>query len=86
MEFEEFFKKKKIDLEKFAKAEPELYLQLRTEYGAMGAKSFDHSKKFLFNKWRRSYHLVESVEKPKSNSTDDGGQKPYKPLFKRKAE
>lgn len=55
MTFEEFFAKKKINLERFEKDAPELLLTLRKEYEVMGPKSFDHSKKFLFNIWRRKY-------------------------------
>ncbi|SKB62451.1 hypothetical protein [Daejeonella lutea] len=59
MTFEEFLNKKKIDLAQFKTAEPGLYLEFQSHYSQMGAKSFDHSKKFLFNKLRRAYHLKE---------------------------
>ena len=55
MTFEEFFAKKKINLERFEKEAPDLLSTLRKEYEVMGPKSFDHSKKFLFNIWRRKY-------------------------------
>lgn len=57
MSFEEFFNKKKINLILFEKEEPELLLKLKSEYEEMGAKSFDHAKKFLFNKWRLKYRV-----------------------------
>lgn len=59
MTFEEFLSKKKIDLAQFKTAEPVLFSEFQNHYSQMGAKSFDHSKKFLFNKLRRAYHLKE---------------------------
>ena len=61
--FADFFAKKKIDLSALQKAEPQLYDEFASHYALMGEKSFDHSKKFWFNKLRKSYHLVE-VESP----------------------
>ncbi|WP_207535530.1 hypothetical protein [Desertivirga arenae] len=58
MTFEEFFVKKKIDLDALSKADPELFAEFRSHYNQMGEKSFDHTKKFWFNKLRRLYHLV----------------------------
>lgn len=55
MNFEEFFEKKKINLQKLKDADGDLFLKLSKEYEEMGAKSFDHYYKFLFNKWRRAY-------------------------------
>jgi hypothetical protein len=57
MSFEEFFNKKKINLELFEKEEPELLLKLRREYEALGPKSFDYEKKFWFNRWRLKYKM-----------------------------
>jgi len=57
MTFEEFFVKKKIDLNALAKAEPELFSEFKSHYNLMGERSFDHTKKFWFNKLRRLYHL-----------------------------
>lgn len=59
MTFEEFLTKKKIDLALFQSAEPGLFTEFQNHYLQMGEKSFDHSKKFLFNKLRRAYHLKE---------------------------
>ncbi|HEY1010632.1 MAG: hypothetical protein ACO1NS_09715 [Daejeonella sp.] len=59
MTFEEFFIKKKIDLAQLKAAEPGLYSEFESHYRQMGEKSFDHSKKFLFNKLRRVYHTKE---------------------------
>ncbi len=66
MEFEEFFKKKKIDLPVLEKAEPVLFSEFKTHYGQMGEKSFDHTKKYWFNKLRRQFPLAPEVktEKP----------------------
>lgn len=55
MDFEAFFLKKKIDLIKLEKADKELFEQFKKEYAVMGPKSFDHSKKYLFNKLRLKY-------------------------------
>jgi hypothetical protein len=58
MTFEEFFSKKKIDLIQLEKAEPVLYNEFKSHFSTMGEKSFDHTKKFWFNKLRRLYHLT----------------------------
>lgn len=58
MTFEEFFAKKKIDLVQLEKAEPMLYTEFKSHFAAMGEKSFDHTKKFWFNKLRGQYHLA----------------------------
>jgi hypothetical protein len=60
MTFEEFLLKKKIDPVLLRNADPAWYSEFNSHYDQMGAKSFDHSKKFLFNKLRRSYHLKEA--------------------------
>ena len=67
MTFEEFLKKKRIDLPAFEKAEPALAFEFKTHYEQMGEKSFDHTKKYWFNKIRRQYNLPPEVktEKPK---------------------
>jgi hypothetical protein len=57
MTFEEFFAKKKIDLEALHKEQPDLFNEFRLHFAEMGEKSFDHSKKFWFNKLRREYLL-----------------------------
>lgn len=62
MTFEEFFIKKRIDLVQLQKAEPQLYSELENHFQLMGEKSFDHTKKFWFNKLRHLYHL-ETVAK-----------------------
>ncbi|WP_069659288.1 hypothetical protein [Arcticibacter eurypsychrophilus] len=58
MTFEEFFTKKRINLELMAKADPKLYTEFKSHFNLMGEKSFDHSKKFWFNKLRHLYHLA----------------------------
>ena len=72
MTFEEFFAKKKIDLKALKAADEPLFEEFRAHYSAMGEKSFDHSKKFWFNKLRKSYHLAEEevVVVKKSIQTD----------------
>ncbi|WP_202912326.1 hypothetical protein, partial [Sphingobacterium olei] len=62
--FEDFFVKKKIDLGALKQSNLPLYEEFKSHYNAMGEKSFDHSKKFWFNKLRKSYRLQE-VESPK---------------------
>jgi hypothetical protein len=59
MTFEEFFAKKKIDLLKIKQADTTLFEKLKNEYELMGPKSFDHSKKFLFNDWRRNFRITD---------------------------
>jgi len=66
MTFDEFFKKKRIDLSALQKAEPALFSEFETHYEQMGEKSFDHTKKYWFNKTRRQFPLAAEVktEKP----------------------
>ncbi|MDB5014306.1 MAG: hypothetical protein JWQ25_2508 [Daejeonella sp.] len=66
MTFEEFFHKKKIDLVQLQQAESVLFYEFKSHFAEMGEKSFDHSKKFWFNKLRRLYHIVEE---PKAERT-----------------
>jgi len=67
MTFEEFFKKKRIDLDALQKAEATLFSEFKTHYAEMGEKSFDYTKKYWFNKIRREFPLAVEVktEKPK---------------------
>jgi len=62
MTFEEFFKKKRVDLIALEKAEPALFSEFKTHYEQMGEKSFDHTKKYWFNKTRRQYPLAPEVK------------------------
>lgn len=66
MTFEEFFKKKRIDLVAFEPGEPALFSEFKIHYDQMGEKSFDHTKKYWFNKLRRQFPLAPEVktEKP----------------------
>jgi hypothetical protein len=66
MTFEEFFKKKRIDLAALQQGEPALFAEFKLHYGQMGEKSFDHTKKYWFNKIRLQYNLPPEVktEKP----------------------
>lgn len=65
MTFEEFFKKKRIDLAALEKAEPTLFSEFKTHFEQMGEKSFDHTKKYWFNKVRRQYLLPPEVKTEK---------------------
>ena len=65
MTFEEFFRKKKIDLEALGKAEPALLAEFKTHFEQMGEKSFDHTKKYWFNKLRLIYRLAPEVKEEK---------------------
>jgi len=63
MTFEEFFNKKRIDLGLMRDADPALYSEFKSHFESMGEKSFDHTKKFWFNKLRHLYHLAEPAKK-----------------------
>src|SRR5476651_853734 len=62
MTFEEFFKKKKINLQTFEEGEPALFAEFKTHYEQMGEKSFDHTKKYWFNKTRQRYPLAAEIK------------------------
>ncbi len=66
MTFEEFFKKKRIDTAALEIAEAGLFSEFRKHFAQMGEKSFDHTKKYWFNKLRRQFPLAPEVkvEKP----------------------
>src|ERR1700744_6592061 len=66
MPFEEFLKKKRIDLVALETGEPALFSEFKIHYEQMGEKSFDHTKKYWFNKTRRQFPLAPEVktEKP----------------------
>ena len=66
MTFEEFFKKKRIDLTALEQGEAALFSEFKTHFEQMGEKSFDHTKKYWFNKLRRQFPLAIEVktEKP----------------------
>ena len=65
MTFEEFFTKKRIDLALLRQAKPALYEEFRDHYAQMSEKSFDHTKKYWFNRLRKEF-LLEVVEPPKA--------------------
>ena len=65
MTFEEFFIKKRIDLPAMQRAEPSLFSEFKTHFDQMGEKSFDHTKKYWFNKLRHLYHLAPEVKSEK---------------------
>lgn len=60
--FEEYFKKKKIDLAALHAGEPALFMEFASHYDQMGEKSFDHVKKYWFNKLRKQYHLAPEIK------------------------
>jgi hypothetical protein len=62
MLFEEFFKKKKIDLAALQAAEGLLFSEFKDHFEQMGEKSFDHTKKYWFNKLRRRFPLAPEVK------------------------
>ena len=95
MTFEEFFVKKKIDLKALQAADEPLYEEFKMHYAVMGEKSFDHSKKFWFNKLRLRFHLEEEAAPvgPIANKADKAVPDPqtealtakpsgFKPRFK----
>ena len=65
MTFEEFFKKKRIDLAAFKAGEPALFSEFNIHFEEMGEKSFDHTKKYWFNKLRHLYHLAPELKPEK---------------------
>ncbi|MDB5023863.1 MAG: hypothetical protein JWP78_1618 [Mucilaginibacter sp.] len=65
MTFEEFFKKKKIDLVTFEQGEPALFSEFKVHYEQMGEKSFDHTKKYWFNKLRLRFPAPAEVKAEK---------------------
>jgi len=83
--FEEFFAKKKIDLSQLEADNRVLYAEFREHYAQMGEKSFDHSKKFWFNRLRKAYSLKEvEPEKPteerKGPASATDGEPPKTPI------
>ncbi len=65
MTFEEFFKKKRVDLVALEKGEPALFSEFKMHFEQMGEKSFDHTKKYWFNKTRRQFPLAPEVKTEK---------------------
>jgi hypothetical protein len=65
LSFEEFFKKKRIDLDTLQQSEPALFSEFKMHYLQMGEKSFDHTKKYWFNKIRRQFPLAVEVKTEK---------------------
>ena len=62
MTFEDFLIKKRIDPVKLKAKEQSFFSEFESHFQQMGEKSFDHSKKFWFNKLRRTYHLKEEIK------------------------
>jgi hypothetical protein len=96
MTFEEFLLKKKIDPVQLQDADQDFFDEFKSHFIEMGEKSFDHSKKFWFNKLRRANPLpekqteviapqTEALEVPSSESpvAEALEAKPsFKPRFK----
>ena len=62
MTFEEFFKKKKINLQTLEQGEPGLFSEFKMHFDQMGEKSFDHTKKYWFNKLRLKFPAPPEVK------------------------
>jgi hypothetical protein len=62
MTFEDFLIKKRIDPVKLKAKEQSFFSEFESHFQQMGEKSFDHSKKFWFNKLRKTYHLKEEIK------------------------
>ncbi|MEO5910184.1 MAG: hypothetical protein ABIP95_04810 [Pelobium sp.] len=62
MTFEEFFLKKKIDLETFEVSNPSLFSEFNDHFSQMSDKSFDHTKKYWFNELRHQFPLSDEKE------------------------
>ena len=71
MTFEEFLIKKKIDAIQLKAKEQSFFSEFESHFLQMGEKSFDYSKKFLFNKLRRAYHLKEEPKPVKEEPKID---------------
>lgn len=71
MTFEEFLIKKKIDAIQLKAKEQMFFSEFESHFLQMGEKSFDHSKKFWFNKLRRAYHLKEEPKPVKEEAKID---------------
>jgi hypothetical protein len=65
MTFEEFFKKKKINLQTFEEGEPALLSEFKIHFEQMGEKSFDHTKKYWFNKLRLRFPAPQEIKTEK---------------------
>ena len=63
MVFEEYLKSKKIDSERFKKAEPLQYEEWRSVFAQMHPESFTAQKLFLINPIRRRFTLKEDQVK-----------------------
>lgn len=91
MTFEEFFKKKKISLVALEQGEPGLFSEFKVHFEKMGEKSFDHTKKYWFNKLRLRFPAPPEpkVEKvvientlAEQTITETLGEKPAQPTPK----
>ncbi|HQT22663.1 MAG: hypothetical protein B7X86_07960 [Sphingobacteriales bacterium 17-39-43] len=71
MTFEEFLIKKKIDAIQLKDKDQAFFSEFESHFLQMGEKSFDHSKKFWFNKLRRAYHLKEEPKPVKEEAKID---------------
>lgn len=83
--FEEFFIKKKIDLTILEKDDKTLYEEFKHHYGVMGEKSFDHTKKYWFNRLRKEYPLENQIEVPTSTESKESAETNRADISKHKA-
>jgi hypothetical protein len=65
MTFEEFFRKKRISLAALEQAEPALFSEFKVHFEKMGEISFDHTKKYWFNKLRLRFPAPAEVKTEK---------------------
>src|ERR1700743_630645 len=62
MTFEEFFQKKKISLVALEQGEPALFSEFKVHFEQMVEKSFDHTKKYWFNKLRLRFPATPEIK------------------------
>ena len=62
MEFEDYLKQKKIDVDAFQKADLNRFHEWNDLFQTMHPESFTAQKKFLINDIRRRYLLVENKQ------------------------
>ncbi|MEO9483466.1 MAG: hypothetical protein ABJG47_08485 [Ekhidna sp.] len=79
MLFDEYLTGKKIDPEKYKKAEPTQYAEFRQLFDQLHPDSFTQQKLFLINKIRRA-HKLEGVTEVKTTTPSKAMRPKIKPL------
>lgn len=81
MKFDEYLTGKKIDAEKYRKAEPAQFEEFQQIFDQVHPESFTQQKLFLINNIRRAYKLEEQEEekKPAAKKAMRPKIKPLKP-------